>query len=178
MLLTFHHMLLREDLLPNYGTGEDECEKKCSTYHSLNFSNTSSITNQFLCTEELNLAQYLETQVVSDLGVPAQLQVEQPLLHTGYDVAWNTVSLVTVNYNHKLQHHLLILVYYNLNLPMVLEWTGLVELTATVRAVIWSMARMYAFMAYYVRNVVETLPTCPTNIWTFFCVCSASYNVQ
>lgn len=152
--------------------------KKCITYHSLNFSNISSITSQFLCTEELNLAQYLETQVVSDLGVPAQLQAEQPSSHSGYDAAWNTVSHDTVKDNHKLQHHLLIHVYYNQNPPMVLEWTGLVELTATVRAVIRSMARMYAFMAYYVRNVVETLPTCPTNIWTLFCVCSASYNVQ
>lgn len=152
--------------------------KKCSTYHSPNFSNIGSITSQFLCIEELNLAQYLETQVVSDLGVPAQLRVERPSSHTGYDVAWNTVSHVTVNDNHKLQQYLLIHVYYNQNPPMVLEWTGLVELAAAVGAVIRSMARMYAFMAYYVRNVVETLPTCPTNIWTLFCVCSASNNVQ
>jgi hypothetical protein len=76
--------------------------KKCSTYHSLNFSNIGSITNWFLYTEELNLAQYLETQVVSDLEVPAQLQAEQPSWRTGCDVAWNTVSHVTVNDNHKL----------------------------------------------------------------------------
>lgn len=90
------HLFLIQNLPPKFWYWVGWMWKKYSTYHSLNFSNIGTITNHFLCTKELNLAQYLETQVVSDLEVPAQLQEEQLWWHIDCDVAWNTVSHVTV----------------------------------------------------------------------------------
>lgn len=159
---------------PDYCTCRDECEAVC-------ISQADELIQHLQCYRSVPVYRRTVSDPISrNSGCASSGGARSVLVRAVFAThwLWRCLKCSEVILLLKLSHILALLIQYSYNQhqPMALEWTWLVELTTTVRAVIWSLARMNALMTYYVRKMIETFPTCPAYIWTLFCVSPASYN--